>query len=66
LATSFWETDRKMGLVPEIGLGRAKAYGKHAGQIAYGSGDVQLTWDYNDERAYEELGLNGELIAPRT
>ena len=50
LATSFWETGQKMQPVPEIGRGRGKAYGKpgkHAGQIAYGRGDVQLTWDFS-------------------
>ncbi len=64
LATSFWETGRKMQPVPEIGRGRGKAYGKpgkHAGQIAYGRGDVQLTWDFTYERADAELGLKGAL-----
>ena len=66
LATSFWETDRKMQPVPEIGRGRGKAYGKpgkHKGQVAYGRGDVQLTWDYNYERADAELELKGALTS---
>ncbi|VVT08922.1 conserved hypothetical protein [Sphingomonas aurantiaca] len=66
LATSFHETGAKMQPVPEIGRGRSKAYGKpgeHAGQIAYGRGDVQLTWDYNYERADAELGLKGKLTS---
>lgn len=66
LATSFWETGRKMQPVPEIGRGRGKPYGKpgkHGGQIAYGRGDVQLTWDGNYERADGELGLKGALLA---
>lgn len=66
LATSFHETAQKMQPVPEIGRGRGKAYGKpgkHAGQIAYGRGDVQLTWDYNYERADVELGLKGALTS---
>ncbi len=66
LATSFHETARKMQPVPEIGRGRGKPYGKagkHAGQIAYGRGDVQLTWDYNYERADSELGLKGALTS---
>ena len=66
LATSFWETDRKMQPVPEIGRGRGKTYGKpgkHGGQIAYGRGDVQLTWDFNYERADAELGLKGALTS---
>lgn len=66
LATSFHETGAKMQPVPEIGRGRGKSYGKpgkHAGQIAYGRGDVQLTWDYNYERADDELGLKGALTS---
>ncbi len=66
LATSFHETAQKMQPVPEIGRGRGKAYGKpgkHAGQIAYGRGDVQLTWDYNYDRADAELGLKGALTS---
>jgi hypothetical protein len=66
LATSFHETDRKMQPVPEIGRGRGKPYGKpgkHGGQIAYGRGDVQLTWDYNYQKADDELGLKGALTS---
>ncbi len=66
LATSFHETARKMQPVPEIGRGRGKPYGKpgkHGGQIAYGRGDVQLTWDYNYEKADDELGLKGALTS---
>jgi hypothetical protein len=66
LATSFHETDRKMQPVPEIGRGRGKPYGKpskHDGQIAYGRGDVQLTWDFNYQRADDELELKGALTS---
>ncbi len=66
LATSFHETGRKMQPVPEIGRGRGKPYGKpgkHGGQIAYGRGDVQLTWDFNYQRADDELGLKGALTS---
>lgn len=66
LATSFWETAHTMQPVEEIGRGRGRAYGvpgHNAGQIAYGRGDVQLTWDRNYERADRELGLRGALIA---
>ncbi len=66
LATSFHETGQKMQPVPEIGRGRGKAYGKpgkHGGQVAYGRGDVQLTWDYNYDRADAELGLKGALTS---
>lgn len=66
LATSFHETGAKMQPVPEIGRGRNYPYGKpgkHSGQIAYGRGDVQLTWDYNYERTDNELGLKGALTS---
>lgn len=66
METSHHETGQKMQPVPEGGKGRGRAYGrpgKHHGQIAYGRGDVQLTWDYNYEAMDEDLGLNGSLIA---
>ena len=66
LGTSFWETGQKMQPVTEIGRGRGKAYGKpgkHGGQVPYGRGDVQLTWDGNYEIADAELGLKGALLA---
>lgn len=66
LATSFHETAQRMQPVPEIGRGRGKPYGKpgkHGGQVAYGRGDVQLTWDSNYEIADAELGLKGALLA---
>jgi hypothetical protein len=66
LATSFWETGQKMQPVREIGRGRGKPYGqpgKHGGQVPYGRGDVQLTWDGNYEIADTELGLKGSLLA---
>lgn len=65
LATSFWETGRAMQPVREVGRGRGRRYGvpgQNGGQVPYGRGDVQLTWDYNYERADRELGLNGALI----
>jgi len=64
-ATSFHETGKKMQPVTEIGRGRGKPYGvpgKHGGQVPYGRGDVQLTWDGNYEKADDELGLNGALL----
>lgn len=66
LATSAWETAMAMTPVSEAGCGRGLPYGVpgcHAGQVAYGRGDVQLTWDRNYERADRELGLGGALIA---
>jgi putative chitinase len=65
LATAYHEVDRTMQPIREYGRGRGKKYGKptkHGGQIAYGRGLVQLTWDVNYERADKELGLNGALI----
>lgn len=66
LATSWWETAHTMQPVRELGRGAGKPYGKpgrNKGQIPYGRGDVQLTWDTNYERADRELGLQGALIA---
>jgi hypothetical protein len=66
LATSFHETARKMQPVEEIGRGRGKPYGKsgaHRGQVPYGRGNVQLTWDGNYEKADAELDLDGSLLA---
>ncbi|MEG8024106.1 hypothetical protein QP162_05990 [Sphingomonas aurantiaca] len=62
LATSFHETAQRMQPIQEIGRGRNYPYGKpgkHGGQIAYGRGDVQLTWDYNYERADDEARAEG-------
>jgi hypothetical protein len=66
VATLFHQTARKMQPVAEIGGGRAKAYGKlgkHEGQTAYGRGDVQLTWDFNYQRADDQLELKGALTS---
>lgn len=63
LATAWHEARLKP--VEEIGKGRGRPYsrpGKHDGQIAYGRGLVQLTWDYNYAKADEELELGGALI----
>ncbi len=63
LATAWHEARLKP--VEEIGKGRGRPYGrpgKHGGQIAYGRGLPQLTWDYNYEKADEELELGGALI----
>lgn len=66
LATEFHETAGQMRPIREYGRGAGKAYGKpgrNKGQIPYGRGDVQLTWDDNYEAMDAELGLGGALIA---
>lgn len=65
LATAKWETDQTMQPIAEIGKGKGHPYGQPGkdGQIAYGRGYVQLTWDYNYVRADNELRLGGKLIA---
>lgn len=66
LATTWHETAATMRPIAEFGKGRGRKYGKpgrNGGQVAYGRGYVQLTWDDNYERADRELGLNGALIA---
>lgn len=65
LATVRGECGAPMAPVAEFGRGKGKPYGalgKH-GQRAYGRGYVQLTWDYNYEKADKELGLNGALVS---
>lgn len=64
LATAFHETAGTMQPIREYGRGKGRRYGragKH-GQVAYGRGYVQLTWDYNYEKADAKLGLGGALI----
>lgn len=66
LATAIHETAGTLKPIREYGKGAGRPYGKpgrNGGQIAYGRGDVQLTWDDNYERADRELGLNGALVA---
>lgn len=65
LGTAFLEVAATMQPIREYGKGAGKPYGKpgrNKGQIAYGRGLVQLTWDDNYERADRELGLNGALV----
>lgn len=66
LATAVHETAGTLRPIREYGKGAGRKYGvpgRNKGQVAYGRGDVQLTWDDNYERADRELGLNGALIA---
>ena len=63
LATSFWETGRKMLPVREIGKGRGRKYGRRAGpygHVYYGRGDVQLTWHRNYVFAGKKIGVDLE------
>jgi hypothetical protein len=65
LATVWHETAKTMQPIREYGMGRGKPYGKpgrNNGQVPYGRGYVQLTWDANYEAMDKALGLNGELI----
>lgn len=64
LATTWHETASTMHPIAEYGKGKGRKYGKPGkyGQVPYGRGYVQLTWDFNYERADKELGLNGALL----
>jgi putative chitinase len=65
LATAWHETDLTMQPIREYGRGRGKRYGvpgRNGGQVPYGRGHVQLTWDANYERADRELQLGGALV----
>lgn len=66
LATVWHETAHTMQPIAEYGKGKGRKYGvpgRNGGQIPYGRGFVQTTWDENYERTDRELGLNGQLIA---
>jgi putative chitinase len=65
LGTAYHETAFTMQPIAEYGRGRGHPYGrpgKNGGQIPYGRGLVQLTWDENYERFDALLGLKGALI----
>jgi hypothetical protein len=66
LSTSWHETAATMMPIEEYGKGEGHEYGEpcpeYNNQVAYGRGYVQLTWDYNYERADGELDLNGALL----
>lgn len=61
LATVFWECDRTMLPIREVGKGKGRAYGKFdpvTGQTYYGRGYVQLTWRRNYEAMGKLLGVD--------
>jgi len=66
LSTSWHETAATMMPIAEYGKGEGHDYGEpcpeYDDQVAYGRGYVQLTWDYNYERADAECGLEGALL----
>ncbi|PDT79945.1 hypothetical protein CO676_30305 [Sinorhizobium sp. BJ1] len=64
LATALHETAKTMQPIAEYGKGAGRKYGVKGkyGQVPYGRGYVQLTWDSNYERADKELGLKGALL----
>lgn len=65
LATAYHETAATLQPIREYGRGKGRKYGvpgKH-GQIAYGRGYVQLTWDTGYEKADQKLGLGGRLTS---
>lgn len=64
LATAYHETARTMQPIAEYGRGKGRKYGVKGkyGQVPYGRGYVQLTWDENYERADKELSLGGALL----
>ncbi|MCS0459548.1 hypothetical protein [Rhizobium favelukesii] len=66
LATAYHETATTMEPIAEYGKGKGRKYGvpgRNGGQVPYGRGFVQTTWDANYERTDRELGLGGRLIA---
>lgn len=64
LATTYHETASRMQPIAEYGKGKGRKYGVKGkyGQVPYGRGYVQLTWDFNYEKADKELGLKGALL----
>lgn len=62
LATAWHETAHTMQPIREHGRGKGRKYGVPVrGRIYYGRGLVQLTWDYNYEKATVELRKLGML-----
>jgi len=64
LATAYWETDRTLQPIAEIGHGRGHSYGVPVGpynKAYYGRGYVQLTWYANYQKAETKLRSLGVL-----
>lgn len=64
LATAFHETAATLQPIAEYGRGKGKKYGVKGkyGQVPYGRGFVQLTWDENYAKADTKLGFGGKLL----
>jgi len=66
LSTSWHETAATMMPIAEYGKGEGHEYGEpcpqYGNQVAYGRGYVQLTWDYNYEKADQKCALDGALL----
>ena len=61
LATTYHETDQHMQPIEEYGKGRGRPYGKPdptTGQVYYGRGFVQLTWERNYKTMSDLLGVD--------
>ncbi|HEY4807638.1 MAG TPA: glycoside hydrolase family 19 protein [Roseiarcus sp.] len=61
LATTYHETDQHMQPIEEYGKGRGMPYGKPdptTGQVYYGRGFVQLTWERNYKTMTDLLGVD--------
>ena len=66
LATVFHETAKTMQPIEEYGKGKGKSYGVPAGpygQIYYGRGHVQLTWETNYKKGQERLDKYYNVVA---
>lgn len=64
LATAWWETNKTMQPVREAYWLSEDWRKKNLRYYPwYGRGYVQLTWDYNYQKADDELGLGGDLFA---
>lgn len=59
-ATVWHECANTFAPIEEYGKGKGRPYGKTAdnGQVFYGRGYVQITWDYNYKRIGKAIGLD--------